>query len=297
LGPDLLRRVRPHVAGAAGRTEASPWTMSRRSCGRAPTRWRSSRRVRRPRSAAAARSYMERIRAVGRALRGERGARAGVAIGLGFLVFVAAVVTFWPGLSGDFLNWDDWDNVVNNPGVHGLGREQLVWMWTGAVLGHYIPLTWMSFGLNYVVGGLKPWGYHALNMLLHGATAVLFYLIARRPSALARPGVTEAGAWAIASAPPARPSSSPCTRSASSPWCGSRSARTSCADSFFSGPSSHISRRWPPPSSTDAGRWSRSCPSERPSSPRPRQCPCPPSSCCSTCIPCGGPAERPAGCA
>lgn len=121
----------------------------------------------------------------------------GVAIGLGCLVFVAAVVTFWPGLSGDFLNWDDRDNVVNNPGVHGLGREQLVWMWTGAVLGHYIPLTWMSFGLNYVVGGLKPWGYHALNMLLHGANAVLFYLIARRLIALARPGGTEAGSWAL----------------------------------------------------------------------------------------------------
>ena len=128
-------------------------------------------------------------------------------------MFVAAVVTFWPGLSGDFLNWDDRDNVVNNPGVHGLGREQLVWMWTGAVLGHYIPLTWMSFGLNYVVGGLKPWGYHALNMLLHGANAVLFYLIARRLIALARPGGTEAGSWALSRrhllGPPLRRASAP----------------------------------------------------------------------------------------
>ena len=65
----------------------------------------------------------------------------GVAIALGGLVFAAAVVTFWPGVTGDFLNWDDRDNVVNNPGVHGLGRAQLTWMWTGAVLGHYIPLT------------------------------------------------------------------------------------------------------------------------------------------------------------
>jgi len=111
--------------------------------------------------------------------------------GLGVLVFAAAVFTFWPGVSGDFVNWDDRDNVVNNPGVHGLGRAQLRWMWTGAVLGHYIPLTWMSFGLNYTLGGLNPRGYHVLNLCLHGANAVLFFLIARRLLRLARPGGEE----------------------------------------------------------------------------------------------------------
>jgi len=40
----------------------------------------------------------------------------GVAIGLGCLVFVAAVVTFWPGLTGDFLNWDDEKIEMNNVG-------------------------------------------------------------------------------------------------------------------------------------------------------------------------------------
>jgi tetratricopeptide (TPR) repeat protein len=126
------------------------------------------------------------------------GARARVLVGgLGCLVFAAAVVTFWPGVSGDFLNWDDRDNVVNNPGVHGLGRAQLQWMWSGVILGHYIPLTWMSFGLNYVLGGLNPRGYHLLNLLLHGANAVLFFLISRRLIALARPGGAEPGSWSL----------------------------------------------------------------------------------------------------
>ena len=64
------------------------------------------------------------------------------------LVFAVAFLTFWPGLGGELVNWDDHDNVVNNSGVHGLGRAQLEWMRTSAVLGHYIPLTWLSFGLN-----------------------------------------------------------------------------------------------------------------------------------------------------
>jgi tetratricopeptide (TPR) repeat protein len=118
--------------------------------------------------------------------------------GLGCLVFAAAVATFWPGLTGDFLNdWDDRDNVVNNAGVHGLGRPQLAWMWSGVILGHYIPLTWMSFGLNYALGGLNPRGYHVLNLLLHGANAALFFLIARRTLAAARPGGGEPGPEAV----------------------------------------------------------------------------------------------------
>jgi len=127
----------------------------------------------------------------------EKGARL-LTAALGILIFTAAVVTFWPGISGDFVNWDDKDNVVNNPGVHGLGRAQLRWMWTGAVLGHYIPLTWMSFGLNYTLGGLDPRGYHLLNLCLHGANALLFYLIARRLLRLARPGGEEPGPWPLA---------------------------------------------------------------------------------------------------
>lgn len=117
--------------------------------------------------------------------------------GLGCLVFAAAVVTFWPGVSGDFLNWDDRENVVTNPGVHGLGPAQLKWMWSGVVLGHYIPLTWMSFGLNYVLGGLNPWGYHVLNLCLHGANTVLVYLIARHLLRLAQPGGAAPGTWAL----------------------------------------------------------------------------------------------------
>jgi len=120
-----------------------------------------------------------------------------LAVSLGCLVFAAGVITFWSGVNGEFLNWDDRDNIVINPGVHGLGREQLRWMWSGVVLGHYIPLTWMSFGLNYRLGGLDPRGYHVLNLLLHGTNALLFYLIARRLIARARPGGAEPDARAL----------------------------------------------------------------------------------------------------
>lgn len=99
---------------------------------------------------------------------------------LPLLVFVATAVVFLPTLGGQFLDWDDSINFVANPNYRGLGWPQLSWMFSTTLMGHYIPVTWMSLGLNYVLGGMSPWGYHLGNVLLHSVNATLVYLIARR---------------------------------------------------------------------------------------------------------------------
>src|SRR5207302_3093600 len=96
------------------------------------------------------------------------------------LIFLVTFVAFLPSLAGQFLNWDDDRNFVTNVGYRGLGEAQLRWMWTTTLMGHWVPLTWMSLGLNYVLGGMEPWGYHAGNVLLHAANAVLLYFLTRR---------------------------------------------------------------------------------------------------------------------
>lgn len=98
----------------------------------------------------------------------------------GVAVAAAAVLPFLPALHGDFLNWDDEENFVRNHGFKGLGWAQLRWMLSTTLMGHWIPLTWLSFGLNYAFGGMDPWGYHLGNMLLHAANALVFWRIARR---------------------------------------------------------------------------------------------------------------------
>ncbi|HET7874803.1 MAG TPA: tetratricopeptide repeat protein [Methylomirabilota bacterium] len=100
--------------------------------------------------------------------------------GLPSLVATLCFAVFIPSLDGQFLNWDDQVNFVSNPGYRGLGLQQIRWMLTTTLMGHWIPLTWLSFGVNYALGGMDPWGYHLGNLLLHAANAVLFYLVARR---------------------------------------------------------------------------------------------------------------------
>jgi tetratricopeptide (TPR) repeat protein len=63
-------------------------------------------------------------------------------------------------------------------------------MFTSFHVGHYVPLTWVSFGLDYLLWGMDPFGYHLTNLVLHAANAVLFFLIAVRLLALALPDLT-----------------------------------------------------------------------------------------------------------
>lgn len=111
------------------------------------------------------------------------------------LVALLSVLAFLPALDAGFVNWDDEVSFLKNKDYRGLGWAQFRWMLTATLLGHYTPLTWMTWGLNYVLGGLDPWGYHLGNLLLHATNAALFYLIARRLLSAGFAG--GAGGWPV----------------------------------------------------------------------------------------------------
>src|SRR6266567_1397027 len=94
-------------------------------------------------------------------------------------VALATVAAFLPVLRNGFVVWDDDRNFVENPHFRGLGLEQLRWMWTTFHMGHYVPLSWMTLGLDYDVWGMNPSGYHLTSLLLHAANAVVVYFLAR----------------------------------------------------------------------------------------------------------------------
>jgi Flp pilus assembly protein TadD len=105
-----------------------------------------------------------------------------------FLVFVT-VLTFLPGLDGAFLDWDDRENFLHNPHFRGLGPAQLHWMLTTGLLGHWMPLTWLSLAVDWTIWGLNPFGYHLTSLGLHAICTVLVYLLARRLFVLTVPRV------------------------------------------------------------------------------------------------------------
>src|SRR5215510_9421215 len=75
------------------------------------------------------------------------------------LIAVLTFTVFAPALHNQFV-WDDSLNLSGNTKYRGLGWPQLRWMFTTFHMGHYIPLTWVTFGLDYLVWGTDPFGYH-----------------------------------------------------------------------------------------------------------------------------------------
>jgi hypothetical protein len=115
-----------------------------------------------------------------------------------FAVALVTAVVFAPVLRAGFLDWDDPINFLENPFYRGLGWSQVRWMLTASVMGHWIPVTWLTLGADFALWGMNPFGYHLTNLLLHAVSAALFYLVSRHLLGLAMPaaspGVASLGA-------------------------------------------------------------------------------------------------------
>ena len=96
---------------------------------------------------------------------------------LPWIVAALTLAVFLPTLSNGFVNWDDDRNFLDNTAYRGLGLENLEWMWSTFLMGHYHPLTWMTLGLDFELWGMNPAGYHFTSALLHALAAALAYLV------------------------------------------------------------------------------------------------------------------------
>ncbi len=83
-------------------------------------------------------------------------------------------------LSNGFVELDDGLYVYENPHVQGgLSREGLAWAFKvqNDRDTYFHPLTWLSLMADAEAFGANPRGFHAVNLALHGATAVLALLV------------------------------------------------------------------------------------------------------------------------
>ncbi len=96
----------------------------------------------------------------------------------GLLVLAVTLAVFAGTLSHEFTRWDDGTSIYQNPRLGPLGLESLKYAFTDvATTMRWIPLTLLSLSLTHTLHGLDPFGYHLHNWLLHGATALLVFLL------------------------------------------------------------------------------------------------------------------------
>jgi len=62
----------------------------------------------------------------------------------------------------------------------GLSLDGLAWAFRSTTAGNWHPLTMLSHMLDCQIYGLRPWGHHLTNVLLHAANSVLLFLALMR---------------------------------------------------------------------------------------------------------------------
>lgn len=96
------------------------------------------------------------------------------------LLLLLPFVAFGRSLHQGFAPLDDDLLVVHNLAIRGLTLLNIKMAFTMFDPELYIPLTFVSYQLNYAMSGLEPFGYHFTNLLLHGLNAILLWRILRK---------------------------------------------------------------------------------------------------------------------
>ena len=78
-------------------------------------------------------------------------------------------------MRGGFI-WDDNDYVTDNAALRSIDGLWRIWSEPGA-MPQYYPLTFTTFWLEYRLWGLDAAGYHAVNVALHAASAVVLWRV------------------------------------------------------------------------------------------------------------------------
>jgi Tfp pilus assembly protein PilF len=94
---------------------------------------------------------------------------------LAVAVFCLVAATFLPVIHNTLVNWDDEDYFVTNQHYRGLSLDNLRWCFTTYYMGHYQPLNWLSYAVDYSISGMKDLHVrlHQTQVLLHAITSVL----------------------------------------------------------------------------------------------------------------------------
>lgn len=97
-----------------------------------------------------------------------------------------------------YVDFDDWVYVVENPWIRkGLSWDQITWAFSTFTAANWHPLTWISLAADTSLFGDSAWGHHFMNVLLHGANAVLCFLVARTLTGQNWPSAFVAALFAI----------------------------------------------------------------------------------------------------
>ncbi|HXX42772.1 MAG TPA: hypothetical protein VEI58_10980, partial [Chthoniobacterales bacterium] len=104
-------------------------------------------------------------------------------ISIAVCIFLALAVwaIYGQTVGFNFIYFDDDEYVFNNPQItQGLSLKAISWAFTHIHSHNWHPLTTLTHMFDCQMYGLHPWGHHLENVLLHGITAILLFVVLRQ---------------------------------------------------------------------------------------------------------------------
>jgi tetratricopeptide (TPR) repeat protein len=94
------------------------------------------------------------------------------------VVLLVTSFSLLPCIENEFTNWDDDLHVTANTSIKSLSWKNIKTIFTSFYVGHYMPLTILSYAVEYRFFTLNPHAYHTTNLLFHLFNCVLvFWLV------------------------------------------------------------------------------------------------------------------------
>jgi len=110
------------------------------------------------------------------------------------IIIGTVFIAFWPSVAGDFI-WDDVEYLLAPREARELSLASIMWAFSthSMLAGHYHPLTWLSWMVDFqLAGGPDPRQFHLTNIALHAAHCIVLLSLFR--ALLALRGIQDA-AW------------------------------------------------------------------------------------------------------
>ncbi len=97
-----------------------------------------------------------------------------------FLPALLTALFYWSLFKNGFVGWDDPDMILNNIHIRNLDFESIQWMFSNFHAGYWIPMTWLSYALDFLIGRLDPALYHFTNLFLHLLNTALVFQVCHK---------------------------------------------------------------------------------------------------------------------
>jgi hypothetical protein len=103
------------------------------------------------------------------------------AVAIAVLIAAGAVFLYWPIRDHEWLMWDDFIYITQNPHIaQGLTLDSALWAVSNFHLANWFPGTWLSWMLDFELHGFDAGAFLTTNLVLHAVNSVLLFAALRR---------------------------------------------------------------------------------------------------------------------